>query len=322
MKARSLRKLPLALALGALVAASPPRAWAQGGSPLGQASASPRDVARGLAAEALKLYELGQYAAASELFERADTQYPAPQYRVYTARAYAKSGKLRQAAVWYARAVDMTPPPGSPPSFRDAQKTAVDELAVVRGRVAVIHLDVRGAPAPDVAVTVDGEPVAPADWTSLPVDPGRHRVTATAAGFTGVSREVDIGEGAMQAVPLALTPVPKSTATPDLRTVMYFAAGVGGAGFFVAVVTGGVLAAKHSAIQDACPNMICTPAGRALINSTGPIDAANVAGWVVGMAGLAGVVALFVVERTGKTQTAVLPVVLPGGGGISITGGF
>jgi hypothetical protein len=315
-------KLPLALALAALVACSSPLAWAQAsGSPTAKVPGAPRDVARGLAAQALKLYESGEYAPSIELFEQADAQYPAPQYRVYAARAYAKSGKLRQAAAWYARAVEMTPPPGSPPSFREAQKTAVDELALVRGRIAVLRLDVTGAPPANVAVTVDGEPVAPASFDRVAVDPGRHQVTATAAGYTGVSRTVEVGEGGVQPVPLALLPaVPVQTT--DLRTVTYVAAGVAGVGFIVAVATGGVLASKHSAILAACPNMICTPAGRALINSTGPIDAANVVGWVIGLAGAAGAVATVVIDRTGKRETAVLPVVLPGGGGIWITRSF
>jgi hypothetical protein len=266
----------------------------------------------------LKLYEAGQYAAAIELFERADAQYPAPQYRVYAARAYAKSGKLRRATELYASATQVPPPPGAPASFRDAQKTAVDELAEVRARLSRLRIQIRGVPLQEVALTVDGQPV-PVGERQVDVDPGPHRIMAVAAGYTAASQAVQLGEGAVENVALVLLP---ASASPTLSTAEWIAGGAGSAGFVVAAVTGGVLAAKRSAIEKECPNKLCTPAGRALINGIGPIDAANVVGWTLGLAGLAGVVVLVVVDHTGQKPTAIVPAALPGGGGLWITRRF
>src|SRR5260221_7739043 len=113
-----LRRRPLLLLLAAFAAIPSPPARAQTGGPPAELGA-----ARVLAAEAMKLYDAGQYVRSTELFEKADAQYPSPTYRVYAARAYARGGKLRRAIARYTEATQMSPPPGAPPSFVEAQRT-------------------------------------------------------------------------------------------------------------------------------------------------------------------------------------------------------
>jgi hypothetical protein len=320
---RAAHALAVLAVVPALVTLSPSSARAQTIVPppvkVPGVTSAARDTARTLAAEALKLYEAGQYAASIELFEKADAQYPAPQYRVYAARAYAKSGKLRRAVDGYSAAVQMTAPPGAPASFRDAQKTAADERVEVQARLARLHVQVRGAPLQGVTLTLDDQPVPPASWHGIEHEPGLHQLAAGATGYVGVSQTVKLAEGAVEDAVLVLLPAPHGRPIAQLELA---AGGVGSAGFVVAVVTGAVLAVKHGEIEKDCPNKLCTPAGRALIDTTGPINAVNVVGWTLGLAGLAGVVALVVVDRGGQKQTAIVPSALPGGGGLWITGRF
>src|SRR5207247_2527088 len=65
------------------------------------------------------------------------------------------------------------------------------------------------APGAELAVAVDGQALPSASAT-LPrkVNPGRHRVAASAPGFAEQSRDVDVEEGKETAVTVALTATP------------------------------------------------------------------------------------------------------------------
>jgi hypothetical protein len=98
---------------------------------------------------------------------------------------------------------------------------------------------------------------------------------------------------------------------------------VGGAGLVAAIVSGAVLADKHSAILRECPKERCTPTGRALIDSVGPIDRVNLGGWIAAAAGgAATAVFLYLDLRGSKPAVAIAPAPLPGGGGVWVTRSF
>jgi hypothetical protein len=296
-------------------------AWAQAPpSTTAQVAGGARETARGLTAQAVKLYDAGEFALALELFEKADTLYPTPQYRVYAARAYAKLGKLRRAVAKYDEATQVPLPPDAPPSFVEAQKTAADERAETAKRIPILRIDVTGAPAADVTLTVDGEPVSPAGRLRLELDPGRHRIAATAPQTHGSSQTVDLREGASSSVLVTLKPVAPAR---HWRILAITTGAVGGAGLIAAIASGVVLAEKRSAILDDCPNNLCTPTGRALINSVAPIEHVNLAGWILAAAGGAAAgTFLYLDLRASKPATAIVPAPLPGGVGVWVTRRF
>lgn len=307
--------------LGLLAALLPAAARAQ--APPGstaQVTVSARETARGLTAQAVKLYDAGQFALALELFEKADTLYPTPQYRVYAARASAKLGKLRKAVAKYDEATKMPLPPDAPPSFAEAQKTATDERAEIAKRLSILRIDVTGAPAADVTLTVDGEPVTQAGRLRLELDPGRHQIAVTAPRTHGSSQTVELREGASSSVLMTLKP---DVPARPWRTLAITSGAVGGAGLIAAIVSGVVLAEKRSAILDECPNNLCTPAGRDLINSVAPIEHVNLAGWIVAATGGAAAAAFLYLDLRGsKPATAIAPAPLPGGVGVWVTRRF
>jgi hypothetical protein len=98
---------------------------------------------------------------------------------------------------------------------------------------------------------------------------------------------------------------------------------VGGAGLVIAIATGAVLADKHGAILRDCPNKLCTPAGRALINSAAPIGDVNLGAWILTVTGAAASAVFFYLDLRGqKPDTTVVPAALPGGGGLWVTRRF
>jgi hypothetical protein len=286
-------------------------------------AAGVRETARGLAAEAVKLYDTGDFALALELFEKADALYPAPQYRVYVARTCTKLGKLRRALARYDEAMQMPRPPGAPPSFVAAQQTAAEERSQTAGRLPILRIDVTGARAEDVMLTVDGEPVPAPKWARLELDPGPHSITATAPRTRGSSQTVELREGATSSVLVTLLPLEDAARPRPFRPLAIATGTVAGAGLVVAIATGAVLAEKRSAILRECPNNLCTPAGRALINGVPPIEHVNLGGWILAAAGAAAAAAFLYLDlRKPSRAAAIVPTALPGGAGVWVTARF
>lgn len=308
-----------------LAALLPAAAWAQApqGTTAQTGAASAHETARGLAGQAVKLYDTYEFALALELFEKADALFPTPQYRAYVARTYAKLGKLRKAIAKYDEAVQMPRPASVPPGFAEAQKLAAEERAEIAKRLPTLRIDVTGARAEDVTLTVDGEVVPSQKWARLELDPGRHQIAATAPRTHGGSQTVDLREGAPASVAVKLLPLEDVPASRPWRTVAIATGAVGGVGLITAIATGVVLSQKHSAILNDCPGNRCNPEGRALINSLPPIEHANLAGWIVtATGGAAAIISAVLDARGSKPATAIAPVALPGGGGVWFTRRF
>ncbi len=319
---------PAGIAVAVLLAAlSPVVAWAQAApSGAAQVATDEHEAARGLTAQAVRLYDAGELTEALALFEKADALYPTPQYRVYIARTYARLGKVRRAVATYGEAVRMALPPGAPPSFAEAQKTAAEESAEAAKHLSILRVDVAGAPAADVTLTVDGEPIGSAGALRLELDPGRHRIAATAPRTASGLQIVELKEGASSSVVVTLTPLPAPRSAPQprpFRTLAIASGALGVAGLVVAIASGAVLTSKHGSIVSECPNRSCTPAGRALIDGAAPIDHVNLAGWITAAAGGAAAGVFVLLDRRAqKAATSVAPAVLPGGAGVSLTRSF
>lgn len=162
-----------------------------------------RAAARPIAADGLKAYEAGEHARAAELFAEADKRYPAPQYRLYRARALVKAGRLGAAAAAYRSVLMMPAPVDAPPSFTDAQKAAVDELAALRGKVGVLAMVLTGEASEGATVRLDGEVWSAAERAGREVDPGEHTLTVEGEGLETVSQGVSALPGVVTRVEIA-----------------------------------------------------------------------------------------------------------------------
>ncbi len=200
MLSRTGRRFPAVLAAmaGMFIGFSAPPARAQSHTPTKEET----QVARELFEKAL-LDERGKdYAAALEKLEKAIALYETPGLRFHLAFCEEKLGHLAAALADYDRAKRNAEIEGK----KDVLAEVQGPLASLSKRVPRIVIRIQNAPKGDaLTLTLDERPLqAAVVGTDLPVDPGRHRITARATGFAVESEVVDASEGATQAVNLTM----------------------------------------------------------------------------------------------------------------------
>jgi hypothetical protein len=128
------------------------------------------------------------------------------------ARCYANVGRLVEAVDKYEETLRAPLDAAAPEAFQRAVADAAAEVEVARARVARIEIHLpEGAPA-DAVVLLDDRPVPRALLgVPTPVNPGIHRLSASASGRAPYSSELTLAEGARSTVDILLAPSP---ATP------------------------------------------------------------------------------------------------------------
>jgi hypothetical protein len=269
-----------------------------------------RAAARAAATQGLHALQEGRYKDALDLCTRAETLMHAPTHLLLIARAQTKLGHLVEAQEAYIKIIREHLAPNAPHAFVEAQATASDEQAALAPRVPMLKVDVEGASASDVQITLDGAPFPSAlVGIASPVNPGSHTLAVASGSATAEPVTVTVAEGAKQNVTLALKPTavaetpalpaaaPVPEAAPEappphsgLAVGGWVGIGVGAVG----LIAGTVFVLKnHSDRNEA--NALCGPAGcpeskRAQISSfDSDANSAATLAWVsygVGAAGL------------------------------------
>jgi len=196
----------LALASVARAQSSPPDPPAD--------DASDVAVARALFGDARAQIEAGRFAEAEATLVRALALHDAPSIRWNLALTRAQRGRLVEAREAL-RAVRRQLDP------RDPRRADADaRIAALGERIAELTLVTPDAPE-GVVVRVDGETLHPAALGfPRPVDPGAHRITATAPGHEPVELVLELAEGASRRLELTLRPsatAPTPPPTPALE---------------------------------------------------------------------------------------------------------
>ncbi len=336
-RVRSLDARPAAALLAIVLASglSAQPAWAQ--------SDDERSGARAAATEGAKALAEGRLAQAADLFTRAESLVHAPPHLLYLARAYVGLGKLVAAQETYRRLVKEELAANAPKAFVKAQEDGGVELATLGARVPSLRIDVRGAPLPKLVVTMDGA-VVPAALLGLPrpVDPGAHRLSATATGLASEPVTVDVREGAKEQIELVLAAAaeaailappsiagagdsspPKRDSAPapadehrTMRTAGYVTLGVGG----VALCAAGIFAleshTKRLQGDDLCPGGRCPASSAAELDDLDAKAASfgklAVLSGALGVAGVAtGVTLLVLGKKPAATHASLTPWVGP-----------
>jgi hypothetical protein len=232
--------------------------------------------------------------------------------------------------------------------FDDAAKkdNDADRIKYARGRATTLAPKLAALiiklPDPSIVgltVKVEGNPVPPAAEITTMVDPGDQVVEVSVPGGPTETRPVHASAGQTVTVDFGAPPtvhhdeppppVPAGPEGPEpvrrhSRVVMGEAImGVGGAALVTGVVLG-LVARSHydSAFPTHCTNMskpMCDPTG--FTTTSDAITLANV-GTVVGVVGIAGVVAGALVWYTAPKDIVVTPTASGQGAGISVSGTF
>jgi hypothetical protein len=237
-------------------------------SAVGQGLAQPIDpasriTARKLGAEAIALFDKGEYAVALEKFELANQLVPSPTLALRAARCLVKLGRLVEASERYTEATRMKLDASAQLVQRKAQVEALKEREKLTPRIPSLEVVIEGPQGKGVTVTLDGKTLSPALLgQKQPVDPGKHELEAQRAD-TKVRREVELAEGeeARLALKLPPLPVPPPPPVPPSPLPMYgwISVGVGAAGIVVGAANGVAAMAQQGSLVDRCPDRRCPP---------------------------------------------------------------
>lgn len=248
--------------------------------PLGDAVAQPAPSAPAAAsqkeafAEAQKLFDEKDYAAALPKFEALFAETQSPNARLYVARSLRELGRIPEAYDEMAATVkDATARAAQEAKYEGTRDAAAAELAVLEGRVA--HLTIAVADATDgTKVLLNGVEVPTAKLAApITVVPGPQRIEIVGPDFEPVRREIEVAGGETKTLPIAVRaggagtkggPEKPGPAKADeqtggeLRIVGIVAACLGGASLVTFGVTAGLSDAKFSTLEEECGGARCT----------------------------------------------------------------
>ncbi len=196
---------------------TPPTATAPQAEPVKYASADigqqlneteRKAAARASFAEGVELQERSDCAHALPRFETAERLYDAPTHLLHIAQCQAMMGRLVEAQESYATLGHLSLTSQAPDAFREAQDTGRTELSRLKPRIPTLRLETNptGASLKNLVVQINGVQV-PSDLMGIarPLNPGRYRVTASAApGRSGIG-EVELKEGETKSLEVRLS---------------------------------------------------------------------------------------------------------------------
>jgi hypothetical protein len=157
---------------------------------------SVKGAARALSNEAKRDFDAGRFEEAGRKFQRAYEVAKVPTLALWAARSLVKHGQLVAASELYRQATRLTANDlwvGN--AQQQAQADAAKELAELQPRIPVLRVQVEGAAANDVTLTIDGALIASALFgIDLPADPGWRRVVGK-SGDESSEQTVYLREG-------------------------------------------------------------------------------------------------------------------------------
>lgn len=173
-----------------------------------------RAAARELFRQGDELQRAGHFADALDKFQRAEQVFAAPTNELRIAECEAALGQLVESGEAY-RSLSRTPlPPGSPTAFQAAVDQAKAELEQVEPRIPKLVVQVQPTVS-TVRLQIDGQGVSSALLgQAMPLDPGPHKVSVAAPGFSSAEQALVLKERETRTVQLVLKPAAPASVTP------------------------------------------------------------------------------------------------------------
>jgi hypothetical protein len=291
-----LTRLPVARVLACAGVASlllPARAWADGA----QAPA----MAETLFLDGRTLMSAGKYAEACPKFAESNKIDPKLGTLLNLALCHEMSGMTASAWGEYTQAAELAHRAGQ----SDRESVARDHATKLEP--GLLHVVVRAAATDGLVVSLDGQPVGPAAFGSaMPIDPGPHRLVATAPGRaafeTSFRADAGAGDRTVEVPALAVDTSSHSTPPPaeatqahpapeaaggssGTRTVGFLVGGAGvvllGVGSFFGVRA---FSDKNTAENDCTPGGRCGDTGNSAKQSLSTDEAISTVGVLAGIA--------------------------------------
>ena len=323
------------------------RSWCLGGAVVlaslavavvAQAEPSPaaRETARSLMDRGYERMKKGETSGALEDFKGADAIMRVTSTGLAVGQALEKLGRLVDARDKYLEVARVPPKPGESNQIRDARAQADKLQGQVAERIPSIKFEVAGLPATvQPTVKVDSE-VLDATTLTLPwkVDPGKHVVVGSAAGFNDLALDVVLAEREQKTLTLTFVAVPKTALLPKqvVKTPLlppppekhgfsaFLWAGIGVTTLGVAAgsVTGVMSLGAVADAKANCPGNVCPETERDTIDNARLLAHLSTGSFALGGLGL-GLLGyglfdsgVFGGDRDAKTAFTVEPLVGPG----------
>ena len=177
------------------------------GPPPGMSDSEKKATARAAYLDGIAFQEKNNCPEALRRFETAQKYYSAPTHQLHIAQCQAATGKLVEAQETYESLVHATLEKGAPDAFKQAQDDGQKELTALRPRIPTLRVTV----TPDaktlsqLIVKSNGNPY-PNELLGIPrpLNPGKYKLTAWAAGYKEATAEVDVAEASPKVVELKL----------------------------------------------------------------------------------------------------------------------
>jgi hypothetical protein len=285
-------------------------------------------AARSLGIQGVQLADAGKCPEAIEKLSRAESLYHAPTILGRLGECQVAVGQIVLGTENLNRVVREQLPANAPKAFKTAQERAAKVLETALPRIAYLTVNVE-PPEVKPSVTVGGAPVPAAlIGVERPTDPGKREVLATAPGYLEAKTEVELAEGARQAVTLKMLPDPNAPVAPVApvttpapttapqnpqtdqtssggggKTLSYVMLGVGGVGLAVGGVTGFMALSKKNDLD--CPDNRCTGPEEDELDSANSLALVSTIGFGVGLAATTvGVILLVTSGGSKETPSA------------------
>src|SRR5262245_14773583 len=268
-----------------------------------------RAEARKIGYAGVEAYQAGDFATARERLETAYQLLRVPSLGLWSARALAKLGKLGEAEARYLEVIQLPTSVGDEAIQEQARRDARNERTALTRRIPTVVVRVEGAPANEVAVTIDDAAVmGSALGESHMVNPGPHKVEGT-RGAARASVAITVAEGEQREAVLRFAAAPAAAASsggPDAalgvqrpavstgsdskRTIGWVTLSAGGAGLVIGAVSGFMAMSKKSDLDKAgCGSgSTCPESERGNVDSYNGLRIVSGVGFIAGAA-LAGV---------------------------------
>lgn len=286
-----------------------------------------------------ELYDAKRYDEAVSAFRASHDIVASPNSSLMMARSLLKLDRLGKAYAAYQTAVkEADAAAAGDAKYKPTQQAAHTELAALRKRVALLTVELRGAP-PGTELQVAGHsvPVAERDKPQV-VKAGSVQVVAKTPSGKQVTRSVTVQAGGTSSVDLDLSappPQPPEKRTPqlqprapvregtDLRPYAYVAAGVGAVGLIGFGVFGALDNSKFNDLKSNCPNGHCSPSRSGEISTGQTYQTLANVGLIVGVVGVGAGVTLYLLSSHGSSEeTGPTAALRLGPGSASIQGTF
>ena len=305
--------LAIVISCAVIAPAIPLREAHAQGKPGGPSKAD-LDRARKSFGEGLDLEKVEKWADAQEKFEDVAKVRMTPEVRFHIALCEEHRGLLLEAVHDFETAESDARAENKPAVMKEAPEHA----AAIKPRIPKIKVkvptDIEG-----VNLTLDDNPIDPANTDELPIDPGDHRVDANAEKHQPFTLSFTLAEGETKTITVKLPLIevekgepppppppeekPKTELVRKTPTLGYVIGGVG----VVSLVLSGVFYAKRNSIKsdldNSCKDLSCPPEKADDISSG---KSATTLTNVFGVVGVAGVgVGLYLILTAPKEEQLV-----------------